>query len=129
MIDLRPILSHVIPCIIFVSRNQLHMLIEIFFRTLALLGLFFISVGTGGIKPCVFTFGGDQFQLPQQEQQLLSFCTKFMIAVNIGSLISTFLMPEFRQSVHCFGKNTCYPLAFGVPAILMLIAIGKDEIS
>uniref|UniRef100_A0A2H8TY08 Peptide transporter family 1 n=1 Tax=Melanaphis sacchari TaxID=742174 RepID=A0A2H8TY08_9HEMI len=92
-------------------------------KTFALLGLFFISMGTGGIKPCIFTFGGDQFQLPQQEKQLLRFTTKFIIAINIGSLISTFLTPELRQSVHCFGKDTCFPLAFGVPAILMLTAI------
>ncbi|XP_025204920.1 peptide transporter family 1-like isoform X2 [Melanaphis sacchari] len=92
-------------------------------KTFTLLGLFFISMGTGGIKPCIFTFGGDQFQLPQQEKQLLRFTTKFIIAINIGSLISTFLTPELRQSVHCFGKDTCFPLAFGVPAILMLTAI------
>ena len=28
----------------------------------------------------------------------------------------------FRQDVHCFGDDTCYSLAFGVPAILMAIA-------
>lgn len=26
-----------------------------------MVGLFLISIGTGGIKPCVVTFGGDQF--------------------------------------------------------------------
>ncbi|CAH1716129.1 peptide transporter family 1-like [Aphis gossypii] len=92
-------------------------------RIFALLGLFFISTGTGGIKPCVFTFGGDQFRLPQQEKQLLHYATKFTIAINVGALMSTFLTPELRQSVHCFGKDTCFPLAFGVPAVLMLTAI------
>ena len=28
-------------------------------------GLFFIAVGTGGIKPCVSSFGGDQFTVDQ----------------------------------------------------------------
>ena len=28
----------------------------------------------------------------------------------------------FRQDVQCFGDDTCYSLAFGVPAALMLIA-------
>jgi dipeptide/tripeptide permease len=29
------------------------------------IGLFFISIGTGGIKPCVSSFGGDQFEKDQ----------------------------------------------------------------
>jgi len=95
------------------------------FRIIALLGLFLISVGTGGIKPCVFTFGGDQFRLPEQEKQLLHYTTKFTFAINVGALFSTFLTPELRQSVHCLGRDTCFPLAFGVPAVLMLTAIGN----
>ena len=39
----------------------------------SLIGLFFIAVGTGGIKPCVSAFGGDQFKLPEQERQLQTF--------------------------------------------------------
>ena len=32
----------------------------------ALVGLLLISIGTGGIKPCVSAFGGDQFKPSQQ---------------------------------------------------------------
>lgn len=35
------------------------------YRALALTGLAVISLGTGGIKPCVAAFGGDQFQESQ----------------------------------------------------------------
>ena len=42
--------------------------------------------------------------------------------LNLGSLISTFLTPIFREDVECFGDDTCYSLAFGVPAALMGIA-------
>ena len=43
-------------------------------------------------------------------------------SLNLGSLISTFLTPIFREDVECFGDDTCYSLAFGVPAALMGIA-------
>ena len=35
------------------------------FRSLAFTGLALISLGTGGIKPCVSAFGGDQFKEEQ----------------------------------------------------------------
>jgi len=88
----------------------------------SLIGLALIAVGTGGIKPCVAAFGGDQFQLPQQERQLQSFFSVFYFSINAGALISTFLTPILRQDVHCFGETTCYSLAFGIPAILMFVA-------
>jgi len=94
------------------------------FRIFAFLGLFFIFVGTGGVKPCIFAFGGDQFQLPQQEKQIQHFATMFTLAIYTGSLISTFLMPELRYNIHCFGRDTCFPLAFGVLTIMMLTATG-----
>merc|ERR1719422_1906179 len=86
------------------------------------LGLALIAIGTGGIKPCVSAFGGDQFKLPEQERQLQTFFSVFYFAINAGSLISTALTPILREDVHCFGEETCYSLAFGVPAILMGVA-------
>ena len=41
-----------------------------FSREFSLIGLALIALGTGGIKPCVAAFGGDQFKLPEQERQL-----------------------------------------------------------
>lgn len=97
----------------------------IYYRSVAITGLILISLGTGGIKPCVYTFGGDQFQLPEQQDQLTNFFSRFITAIYIGSLISTFITPELRKSVECFGKDTCYPLAFGVLSLLMVSAIGN----
>lgn len=96
----------------------------------SLLGLALIAIGTGGIKPCVSAFGGDQFKLPEQTRQLQTFFSIFYFAINAGSLISTILTPIIREDVECFGDDTCYSLAFGVPAILMgvatvIIIIGK----
>nr|CAD7438468.1 unnamed protein product [Timema bartmani] len=92
-------------------------------RELTILGLLLIALGTGGIKPCVSAFGGDQFVMPQQERQLQTFFSLFYFSINSGSLISTFLTPILRQDVKCFDQDSCYPLAFGVPAILMVVSI------
>uniref|UniRef100_A0A0K2T106 Oligopeptide transporter 1 n=1 Tax=Lepeophtheirus salmonis TaxID=72036 RepID=A0A0K2T106_LEPSM len=90
---------------------------------MSFLGLFLIGVGTGGIKPCVASFGGEQFQMPEQEGHIKTFFSIFYAAINSGSLISTALTPMFRQNVSCFGQDSCFPLAFGVPAALMVVAL------
>lgn len=97
-------------------------------REIALLGLFLIALGSGGIKPCVAAFGGDQFILPQQQQQLSNFFSVFYFSINSGSLISSFLTPILRSNVTCFGDKTCYSLSFLVPAVLMSISIGNNYI-
>ncbi|XP_049962067.1 solute carrier family 15 member 1-like [Schistocerca serialis cubense] len=91
-------------------------------QAISMLGLFLISVGTGGIKPCVSAFGGDQFVLPEQEKQLAQFFSVFYFSVNAGSLVSTFITPILREDVTCLGHDSCYSLAFGIPAILMIVA-------
>ena len=88
---------------------------------LTLLGLAVIAVGTGGIKPCVAAFAGDQFELPEQEKEVQRFFSIFYLSINIGSLVTIFVGPELI-SVHCFEEEDCYPLAFGVPALLMFMA-------
>jgi dipeptide/tripeptide permease len=77
--------------------------------------------GTGGIKPCVSSFGGDQFS-HTQEKMLRLFFSIFYFAINAGSVIATFITPELRAT-SCLGEKTCYPWAFGLPAILMLVAL------
>lgn len=89
----------------------------------SLVGLFIIAVGTGGIKPCVSAFGGDQFVRPQQDRQLEGFFSIFYISINAGALISTFITPILRRDVTCFDQASCFSLAFGVPAVLMIIAV------
>ncbi|XP_029461071.1 solute carrier family 15 member 2 isoform X2 [Rhinatrema bivittatum] len=88
---------------------------------LSILGLFLIAVGTGGIKPCVAAFGGDQFEEEHAEERS-KFFSIFYLAINLGSLISTFATPALRGDVKCFGSD-CYALAFGVPALLMVVAL------
>ncbi|NXW74835.1 S15A1 protein, partial [Hirundo rustica] len=90
---------------------------------LSVIGLILIALGTGGIKPCVSAFGGDQFE-DEQEKQRSTFFSLFYLSINAGSLLSTLITPIIRASqcgIHT--KQECYPLAFGVPAILMAVAL------
>ena len=43
------------------------------FSALAFIGLGLIAFGTGGIKPCVASFGGEQFVLPEQAHMMGSY--------------------------------------------------------
>ncbi|XP_017870946.1 PREDICTED: peptide transporter family 1 [Drosophila arizonae] len=93
-------------------------------KIVTIAGLLMIAMGTGGIKPCVSAFGGDQFRLPDQGAELARFFSLFYFAINAGSMISTAVTPILRADVQCFGDDDCYSLAFGVPAVLMIISMG-----
>ena len=77
-------------------------------------GLMLISIGSGGIKPCVSANVGDQFD--KTNQDLLSKVFGwFYFSINFGSFFSTLLTPYLY---HKYGPS----VAFGVPGILMAIA-------
>lgn len=54
------------------------------FRILTITGLGFIALGTGGIKPCVSAFGGDQFK-KNQSHLLDKFFSLFYLSINLGN--------------------------------------------
>uniref|UniRef100_A0A8D3C7N9 Solute carrier family 15 member 1b n=1 Tax=Scophthalmus maximus TaxID=52904 RepID=A0A8D3C7N9_SCOMX len=90
---------------------------------LSMVGLMLIALGTGGIKPCVAAFGGDQFE-DHQEKQRSTFFSIFYLSINAGSLLSTVITPILRaQECGIHTQQKCYPLAFGVPAALMVVAL------
>uniref|UniRef100_A0A8C5LZJ9 Solute carrier family 15 member 1 n=1 Tax=Leptobrachium leishanense TaxID=445787 RepID=A0A8C5LZJ9_9ANUR len=90
---------------------------------LSMTGLLLIALGTGGIKPCVSAFGGDQFD-ETQDKQRSRFFSIFYLSINAGSLLSTIITPILRgQECGIYTKQKCYPLAFGVPAALMVVAL------
>lgn len=84
-------------------------------------GLFVIAFGTGGIKPCVSAFACDQFPhtMTLQRKRFSSF---FYFSITFGSLISELTTPELSY-INCLGQKFCYPLAFGVPAVFVLIGL------
>jgi hypothetical protein len=78
------------------------------------LGLFLIALGSGGIKPLVSSFVGDQFDQTNKDKAKLVFDAFYWI-INFGSFFASLLMPIFLRD---YGAS----VAFGIPGILMLIA-------
>jgi POT family proton-dependent oligopeptide transporter len=77
-------------------------------------GLALVAFGSGGIKPCVSAFMGDQFK-PEQSHLLQKAYGAFYWAINFGSFFSFLLIPWIKSH---YG----YSWAFGVPGILMGLA-------
>ena len=84
-------------------------------KALALyIGLALIAFGSGGIKPCVSAFLGDQFK-PEQRPLLQKAYAAFYWSINLGSFFSFLVIPFVR-------KHYGYSWAFGIPGIFMAIA-------
>ena len=67
----------------------------------------------------------DQFVSPQQSSQLETYYSVSYWAMSLGGVIASIVEPMLRKDVQCFGDTDCFPLAFGVMAILMVLAFGK----
>ncbi|KAL1920748.1 uncharacterized protein VTP21DRAFT_11383 [Calcarisporiella thermophila] len=78
--------------------------------------LMLMAIGTGGIKPCVSTHGGDQY-LPHQKDGIDWFYTMFYTSINIGGLLSQNITPHLVNKVTCFGER-CYFAAFFLPSVV-----------
>ena len=78
------------------------------------IGLALIAFGSGGIKPCVSAFMGDQFK-PEQSHLLQRAYGAFYWCINFGSFFAFLLIPWIRD-------KHGYSLAFAVPGILMALA-------
>jgi peptide/histidine transporter 3/4 len=86
--------------------------------TVFFLGLYLIALGTGGIKPCVSSFGADQFDEtdPAERVQKGSFFNWFYFSINIGALISSSFLVWVQD-------NLGWGLGFGIPTVFMGLAI------
>ena len=78
------------------------------------IGLTLIAFGSGGIKPCVSAFMGEQFT-PEQSHLMQKAYGAFYWAINFGSFFSFLVVPWVKN-------HHGYSLAFAVPGILMAIA-------
>ena len=96
------------------------------------MGLLLIAIGSGCMKPCGIAFGGDQFELPDQERQLQRYFSVLHFIINAAALIGMFMSPVLREDVYCFGDESCFSLAFGVSGLLtafslVMLVVGKGN--
>ena len=77
-------------------------------------GLFLIALGSGGIKPLVSAFVGDQFDQSNKDKAKVVY-DAFYWTINFGSFFASLLMPIFL-------RNHGPSIAFGIPGILMFVA-------
>ncbi len=84
--------------------------------TLFFAGLMLIAIGSGGVKPNVSVMVGDQFE-NENDTNIAKLYDIFYFGINIGAFFSMLITPVLKNSK--YGA----PLAFGVPGILMFIAL------
>jgi len=80
----------------------------------AFLGLIMICMGTGGIKPNISSFGGDQLD-PNNSTLSNTFFNMFYFSINVGSVMSTLVTPEIRE-------HYSFRTAFAIPAVMLCVA-------
>lgn len=80
--------------------------------------LYLIALGTGGIKPCVSTYGADQFDDADETEKKhkSSFFNWFYFSINVGALIAASLLVWIQE-------NVGWGWGFGIPAVTMAIAV------
>ncbi len=77
-------------------------------------GLFLIAFGSGGIKPLIASFVGDQFDATNKHLAKMVFDAFYWI-INFGSFFASLLVPVLL-------KRCGASVAFGVPGVLMFLA-------
>ncbi|XP_050303284.1 peptide transporter family 1-like [Anthonomus grandis grandis] len=92
-------------------------------RPLTIFAFVIIAFGTGGVKPCQSAFGGDQFILPQQDEQSKRYFSILYFFINVGSFSGNFLSPYLKTELTCFNNTSCYPLSFGTSLGLLVLSL------
>lgn len=77
-----------------------------------------IAIGTGGIKPCVSSFGADQYDEADDKELPLKygFFNWFFFAINMGALSGITFMVYLQE-------QKGWVMGFGVPAFAMICSI------
>ncbi|KAL5198713.1 hypothetical protein ABZP36_002225 [Zizania latifolia] len=89
-------------------------------RAVFFTALYLIALGTGGIKPCVSSFGADQFDDadPREHRSKASFFNWFYMSINVGALVASSVLVWVQM-------NVGWGWGFGVPAVAMAVAVAS----
>ncbi|PUZ42019.1 hypothetical protein GQ55_9G550300 [Panicum hallii var. hallii] len=84
------------------------------------LGLYMMAIGAGGIKPCVSSFGADQFDdsIPAERLKKDSFFNWFFFAIYIGSFVS-------GTAVVWVQDHYGWVVGLGIPTLFIAFAIAS----
>lgn len=82
------------------------------------IGLYLVALGTGGIKPCIWPFGADQFDDtdPRESGKKGSFFNWFYFFNNIGAFLSSSLVVLVQEDIG-------WGLGYAIPTLVMAIGI------
>ncbi|CAJ2651353.1 unnamed protein product [Trifolium pratense] len=77
-----------------------------------------IALGTGGIKPCVSSFGADQFDEGDEKevQMKYSFFNWFYFAINMGAILGITLLVYIQDKLG-------WSWGFGIPTVTTILSI------
>lgn len=87
-----------------------------------MIGLGFIAIGAGGIKPCVSAHVGDQFE-EKNSHLLEKMYAYFYFTINVGSIIAYIFAEPLLRDQYLIDKGLNGIVAFGLPGVLMTIAL------
>jgi MFS family permease len=87
------------------------------------LSLYTIALGLGGIRPCLSTFGADQFDIenPKEKLQLARFFNWYYLAYTLGSIFSATLVVFLYTSVSWAWAFGCLTIAMALASLLFLL--------
>ncbi len=87
------------------------------------LSLYAIALGLGGVRPCLSTFGADQFDMesPKEKVQLARFFNWYYLAFVSGSIFSATLVVYLYTSVSWAWAFGCMAIAMTLGSLLFLL--------
>lgn len=83
-------------------------------------GLYLVALGTGGIKPCISSFGADQFDDTDPTERVKKgiFFNWFYFFINIGALVASTLIVWVQE-------NAGWAVGFGILPLFMGVSISS----
>ncbi len=80
--------------------------------------LYLIALGTGGIKPCVSSFGADQFDStnPAEAALIPRYFNYFYAAINVGAIVATLFLVYIQEEIS-------WALGYAIPAGTFIFAV------